>query len=297
MVAAVGARISGRVRKIVRGPGDPVKVGDPLAEIESAELGRAQSAAVMARAHALAATTNEKRERHLADAKVSSEREAELAHANAEVARAELHAAEQAVRALAGTGASGEMGVLVLRSPISGKVVETHVNLGQSIEPSHTAFRVADMTRLWVELAVFEREIPLVRAGDSVEISPQSNTQTVVKGRVSYVGDVIDVDTHSAAVRVEVDNAQGQLRPGQSVLARIFTSSPAHHVLNVPRGSVTRVDGKPTVFVSLGATAVEPRVVELGLGDATRVEIVTGLRAGEMVVVEGVFALKSELFR
>ena len=80
-VAAVGARISGRVRRIARFPGDPVKAGDVLAELESADLGQAQSAVLAARAHAEAANANEKRETQLAEARVSSQRDAELAKA------------------------------------------------------------------------------------------------------------------------------------------------------------------------------------------------------------------------
>ena len=98
-VAAVGARISGRVRRILKFPGDPVKAGDVLAELESADLGQAQSAVLAARAHAEAANANETREAQLAEARVSSQRDAELARATAASARADLHAAEQRVRA------------------------------------------------------------------------------------------------------------------------------------------------------------------------------------------------------
>lgn len=296
-VAAVGARINGRVRQIFRIPGDQVKVGDKLAELESAELGRAQSAALTARAHAQAAIANEKRERGLADAKVSSERDAELAHAQAQAARAELHAAEQAVRALGGNGLQGELGVLLLRSPIDGKVVESGIYRGQTLEPSHMAFRVADLSQLWVELALYERELSAVRVGDQVDLEPQSAQPIVVHGTVGYVGDVIDLETRSAAVRIEINNSEGLLRPGQSVMARIRTKAPAANVLHVPVHAVTRIDGVPTVFVSVGENRVETRKVELGLSDGTRIQIVSGLAAGENVVSEGVFALKSELFR
>jgi membrane fusion protein, heavy metal efflux system len=297
LVAAIGARINGRVRKIFKVPGDKVKAGDALAELESAELGRVQSGALMAQAHAKAAIANEKRERGLADAKVSSERDAELAHAQADSARAELHAAQQAVQALGGGGMQGELGVLLLRSPIEGKIVESNIYRGQSLEPSYTAFRVADLSRLWVELAVYEREVSSVRAGDVVDLVPQADRTAVEHGTVAYVGDVIDLETRSAAIRIEFDNSKGLLRPGQSVMARIHTQAPASHVLFIPMTAVTRVDGNPTVFVSLGETKVEPRKVELGLTDGTRVQIVSGLTAGDLVISEGVFAVKSELFR
>jgi cobalt-zinc-cadmium efflux system membrane fusion protein len=295
-MAAIGARITGRVRRIYKIEGDSVKAGEVLAEIESAELGQAQAALVSARAHAEAATVNEKRERELADAKISSSREAELAEANAVAARAELLASEQRVRALGGT-AEGTPGVLRLSTPIAGKVIERNVSLGQSVEPTHTAFRVADLSSVWVELAVFERQLSAMRRGDPVDLYPPGDGDRKVKGSVAYVGDVIDLDTRTAPVRVVVDRPVVPLRPGQSMLAKIHTSAPLAATLVAPRDAVVSVDGKPTLFVSHDALSVEPRTVRLGSQDGDRVEILTGLEEGESIVTAGVFALKSEIFR
>lgn len=295
-VAAIGARISGRVRRVFKYPGDPVKKGDVLAELESAELGQAQAAVLGARAHAEAAAANETREHQLAEARISSQRDYELARATMQAAKAELFASEQKVRALSGTSGSGEVGILSLTTPIDGKVVELHVSRGQSVEPSYTAFKVADIRTLWIELAVFERELGHVRAGDAVEISPQTNLTAVLKGKVAHVGDVIDLETRSAPVRVEVDNDEETLRPGQSVVAKIHTQT-APQALLLPREAVTTVDGKPTLFVASDETSVEVRTIVLGSGDGNKVEIKQGLNAQERVIVKGVFALKSEVFR
>lgn len=296
-VAAVGARITGRVRRIFKFPGDAVKRGDVLAELESAELGQAQSAVLSARAHAEAAVANEAREKQLADTRVSSQREFEVAHATAAAAQAELHAGEQRVRAMGGsTAEKGEIGILPVTSPIEGKLVELAVSRGQSVEPSHTMFKVADVRSLWIELAVFERDLGHVRQGDSVDISPQTNAQMVLHGKVAHVGDVIDLDTRSAPVRVEIDNAEEKLRAGQSVTARIHTAT-APEALVLPRDAVTTVDGKSTLFVAHDDTSVEVRTVVVGGHDPTRVEVKDGLLPGERVVTKGVFALKSEVFR
>ncbi len=296
-VAAIGARISGRVRRVVKFNGDPVKPGDLLAEIESAELGQAQTSVLSAKAHSEAAAANEKRETQLAEAKVVSQRDAELAHATASAARAELFAAEQRVRALGGNIGT-EVGILHLTSPIEGKIVELNVSRGQSVEPSLTAFRVADLSRVWIELAVFERELGHIDPGDTVDISPQTNTTVTLEGKIAHVGDVIDLDTRSAPVRIVVENKERQLRPGQSVLARIHTTrEKGSTALLVPRDAVTTVDGKNTVFVFHDDTSVEPRAVVVGGKDGTRIEVVSGLALGERVVSSGVFALKSEVFR
>lgn len=295
-VAALGARIPGRIRNVYKLPGDAVKAGDAVADLESADLGEAQASLVAARAAVEAAEANEKRETQLASERVSSEREAEVARAAASSANAQLLAAEQKVRALGGR-AGGELGILVLRSPIDGKLIELNVARGQSVEPTLTAARVADLAKVWIELAVFEKEIGRIRAGDDVEIAPQSDTRHVVKGTVAHVGDVINLDTRSAPVRVVVDNANETLRPGQSVIARIHVAAKDNDALVLPRDAVVSVDGKPTVFVAHDATSVEPRAVETGATDGSRIEILKGLEDGERVVVTGVFALKSEVFR
>ncbi len=98
-------------------------------------------------------------------------------------------------------------------------------------------------------------------------------------------------------MRVQIDNTARKLRPGQSVTAEIRSSAPAAEHLTVPSESVTFVDGKPTVFVATGGDRVVPRAVELGPSDATRQAISKGLTEGEQIVTQGVFALKSELFR
>ncbi|MET0387765.1 MAG: efflux RND transporter periplasmic adaptor subunit [Polyangiales bacterium] len=295
-VSAIGARIAGRVRNVFKLEGDQVKVGDVLAEIESAELGEAQAALISARAHADAALANERREKELAQAKISSNRDAELAAASAASARADLLATEGRVRAMGGK-TNGEPGILTLQSPIAGKVVARNLWRGQFVEPTLTAFKVANLSRVFVELAVFERDVATIRVGDAVEFFAPGSAKTQVSGRVAYVGDEIDLQTKTAAVRVIVEQPATPLRPGQSISAKIHTSAKAEPSVVLPRDAVTSVDGKSTVFIAHDELSVEPRAIELGRQDGHQVEIVNGLKIGERVIVNGVFALKSEIFR
>lgn len=297
-VAAVGARIPGRVRRVFKFEGDHVEAGTVLAELESADLGQAQAKVLEARAHLETAAANERREQQLAEARVSSQRDYELARATAAAAKADLFAAEQRVRAFGGSPAGGaDIGILLLKSPIDGKIVEAKLSRGQTVEPSFTAFRVVDLERVWIELDVFERELGHINKDDPVEISPQTNSALVLKGRVAHVGDVLQLETRSADVRVVVDNPDEKLRIGQSVLARIHTQTPAEPTIVIPRDAVTTVDGEPTVFVMHDEGSVEPRAIAIGSRDASRVEVASGLSAGEKIAVSGVFALKSEVFR
>jgi cobalt-zinc-cadmium efflux system membrane fusion protein len=273
-MAAVGSRIAGRVSRLYKLEGDDLKAGDLLAEIESADLGQAQATVIASRAHAEAATANETREAELAEAKISANRDAELAKAQAVSARADLAAAEQRVRALGGT-TDGPTGILRLTTPIAGRVIERNVTRGQSVEATLTAFRVADLGVVWVELAVFEGQLGAIHKGDPVDVfaEPGASPADAVHGSVSYVGDVINLATRTAPVRIVVEHAESRLRPGQSVSATIHTSAPVSGAISVPLG------------------------VTLGAQDGDRVEIASGVERAERLAVTGVFALKSEIFR
>jgi cobalt-zinc-cadmium efflux system membrane fusion protein len=272
-----------------------VKAGDVLAEIESAELGQAQAEISVAKARRRIAEVSSKRETELLQKQLTTLREAEDAELQLAERKAALTAANQRVAALG--GAAGPFGVYLVKAPIAGHIVERRVDVGQTVESDVVAFRVADLSSLWVELAVFERNIGAIRVGDQVEVRPMSEPNLVIKGRVDHVEQVLDVSTRSAGVRVLVDNQEGKLRPGQSVQASIHATGPTRDVISVPDAAVTYVDGQPTVFVAEAADRVVPVAVKLGVSDGLRQEIVEGVAVGQQVVVGGVFALKSELYR
>jgi cobalt-zinc-cadmium efflux system membrane fusion protein len=293
--AAVGTRATGIVTKVHHVEGDTVAAGDALAEIESPQLADAQAELEVARAKQRAAELNERRERELLERSLTTAREHEQAQAALAQQRALGAAAARRVDALGGADRRG--GISVLRAPSSGLVAERNVAPGQSVGPSFVAFRVGDLDRLWVELRLFERHLESTRAGDAVEIVRLSDPDEPLPGKVAHVGSVVDPATRTADVRIEVDNEKRLLRPGQAVRARIHASGPARRGLAVPKAAVTLVDGAPTVFVAESETRFVPRRIELGVEGAEYVEIRSGARAGERVVSENVFALKSELFR
>lgn len=295
-VAAIGTRLRGVVRRTAKYEGDEVKAGEVLAEIDSADLGEAQAGLLTNRAQAEAAEVNAKRERGLLDRQLTTAREAEVADTTLRSQAAMLSASEQRVRALGGT-TGGALGVHVLKAPIAGTVVMRRVEPGQAVEANVTAYKVADLSRLWVELAVTEQSLTQVRHGDRVSVAPVSDPTKAIIGRVAHVGEVIDLSTRTADVRVEIDNTGHVLRVGQSVFATIDASGPAHEALMVKRDAVIFVDGKPTVFRAESETRVVPVPVRLGTSNETDIEILDGIGEADTVVTSGAFYLKSELFR
>jgi len=298
--ATVGARIRATVREVAKFEGDRVKKGELLAELESSELGSTQASVLMFEAQAHAAERNASREERLAKRGLTTEREVEEANSRLAEVEARVHAAKQGVRALGGEVATPRdtraLGVIALRAPLSGVVVERKVSKGQSLEPDSVAYTIADLDYLWAELQVFERDLAQVAVGQKVELSLLSTNETGFSGVVAHVGHHVDPETRAVPVRVEIDNRDRRLRPGQAVKAMIFSNTPKL-VLAVPKSAVARVDGVPTIFVSVGEREFRAVSVTLGVEDAQLVEVTGGLDAGQAVVSEGTFVVKSELFR
>jgi cobalt-zinc-cadmium efflux system membrane fusion protein len=298
-VAAVGARLRGLVTRVEKFEGDKVDVNTVLAVIESSELGEAQAAVSTLEAEKQAADLNLEREQELVEKRLSTAREAEVASVDAQRAAHLLSAARQKVAALAGNGnRSTRLGSHELRSPMQGTVVARSVAPGQTVDGEIVAFRVANTDHLWVGLDVFEKNIGLVQVGDKVDLSPLATPADTFEGRVARVGAVIDPETNAAYVRVEIDNKDGHLRAGQAVNARIHASARGEQESTlVPTTAITFVDGKPTVFIATGEGSVRVANVETGFTDGPQTEVTSGVKAGDSVVSDGVFALKSELFR
>jgi cobalt-zinc-cadmium efflux system membrane fusion protein len=301
-VSAAGTRIRGFVRQVFKVEGDVVRKGEALAEIESGELGNAQAEIAAIAAKKRAAERNASRESDLLAQGLTTAREEEVARAELEQQTAMLAAASQRAAALGGATARG-LGTYLVHSPMDGTVVRRSISAGQSVDADLIAFEIADLKYLWIELHVFEREIGNLRLGDRAEITPAGAGQQKLEGKVAYVGQVIDMSTRSGEVRLKAENAAGLLRPGQSVFARVHPALLAREALSVPMSAITYVDGRPHVFVGPraedGGSLTRVRVVQVkvGMNDGDRQEIVEGLVEGDDVVVAGVFALKSELFR
>jgi cobalt-zinc-cadmium efflux system membrane fusion protein len=299
-VAAVGARIRGLISRVNKFEGDTVKAGEMLARAESAELGEAQARVSTLEAEREAAQINAEREAKLATRNLTTAREVEMASTEARKVTLLLQAAKQKVSALGGSERPGAqlLGFHDLRSPIAGTVVERNVAPGQFIEGEVVAFKIANLDHLWIELDVFERNLYRIQVGDPAELKPLSGSLQVLEGKVAKVASNIDPETHSAKVRIEVENHDGRLRVGQAVKAMIHSSGGNLEPRPlVPNEAITFVDGKPRVFVMMSPNVVRVARVELGANDGKETEITNGLAESDQVVTDGAFALKSELFR
>jgi cobalt-zinc-cadmium efflux system membrane fusion protein len=303
--AVVGPLVAGRISRLVAGVGDQVKRGQVLAEIESVEVGQARADLVAAKARYVAAEANLKRETELAEKRISSSREREVAQAQWATEQAGVRAATMRLRAIGLTDAEiadvdrpALGGKVQIRAPIGGTVIERKVTLGQAVERATDAFKIADTSLVWVSLDLYEKDLYRVRTGQEVELRTDARPGETLRGRVGFIVPVIDETTRTAKVRLEFPNPHGVLQAGQLVTAQIFCDprQDASPVLAVPRSAVERVEGQTVVFVARPG-GFERRNVILGMSGGDAVEVSQGLKPGEEVAVEGAFLLKSELLR
>lgn len=295
-VADVGARIRGRVTRVLVGAGDAVEIGTPLVEIESVSLGDVQASRVSAQAQAVAARARLARETDLFRQRLTTARAVEDARADLARFEAEATGASQRLAAMGASGSAGRH--VVLRAPIAGRVIRRDVIVGQTIDDTSSVLRIADLSRVWVLLDAYETDLPRLHVGDRAEITSRATEGETVVGTVSHLDATIDLRTRAARVRVEVVSPEQRLRPGQFVTARVRTAADGvRPVLAVPRSAVVQIDGRPAVFVERGPREYEAATIALGEADGEDIAVERGLREGDTVVTDGAFALKSELFR
>jgi cobalt-zinc-cadmium efflux system membrane fusion protein len=297
--AIVASPISARIRRMIARPAERVDVGQPLAELESVELGRGRAELLASRARLDLARQTLTRTRGLTVERIAPRRELEEAEARAATARADVTAAEAALGALgvreeAPDGRPSESGRFVLRSPIAGTVIERTGAQGEAAEPGHALFRVGDLSRLWLTVHAFERDAVALRTGQAAEVFFAALPGRAYTGPITNIGGQVDARSRTVPIRIAIDNTDDILRPGMSATAVLPAGDQQERILAVPTAALQRLANGWYVFVPRGDAVFEMRQVGRGRDLTGEVEILSGLRAGEQVVVEGSFLLKAE---
>ena len=177
-------------------------------------------------------------------------------------------------------------------SPVTGTVVEKRVVAGSGFEAGAALYRIADLSRVWIEAEVYESDLPLVAVGQEARVTLPYLPGTVFAGALTFVYPTVDTPARTGRIRLEVANPDGALKP--AMYADVRLAVPLGEALTVPDEAVIRSGTRSIVFVDRGEGRLEPREVEIGRrGEAGR-EIREGLEAGELVVTSGTFLISSE---
>jgi cobalt-zinc-cadmium efflux system membrane fusion protein len=298
--AEVGVPVGARVVRMLAGLGDDVTEGQALLELQSADVGRLRSDYLTAVAHLNLGEATLERKRELAAERIAPQREVQEAEAAATAAREEVRAAASALSSMGlpvprgGEAESQRSSLFTLHSPVRGTVIERRAMRGRMLDPGTAAFRVADLSTLWLTVHAFERDAVRVQQGTTARVTFSALPGQDFTGNVTVVGRQVSSESRTIDVRIEVRNRGNLLRPGMSAAAALPIGVGSAAILAVPVAAVQRVGDSWCVFLPRSTGIFEIRKIGRGRDLGTEVEVLSGVRAGETIVVDGAFLLKSQ---
>jgi membrane fusion protein, heavy metal efflux system len=297
--AEIGAPIAARVAAVHATPGAIVKRGDVLVELTSPDLGRARATYQSAAARLELARQTLARQRELAAERIAPARRVQEATAEAVEAEAAQRAAAIELHALGADPADSPRDpsrapTFVLRSPLDGTVIERNAVQGQLADPARPLVRVGDLRELWLVAHAFERDAVRIAPGAEARVKLTALPGRELTGKVTLVGSSVEPASRTIPIRIVLANEDGLLRPGMSATVRVPLSGGDASILSVPAAALQRLADGWVVFLPRGEGSFAVRPVGRGRDLGGEVEVVSGLRADERVVVDGAFLLKAE---
>jgi len=298
--------LAGRIVGVMAQLGDSVSQGQPLVAVESpdadtavAAYQQAQAAERQAQATLTKAQTDFDRTQDLYEARAVAQKDLVAAQNDLSQAQAGLLTARAAVEQarrkleLLGLNQTDFHQKTLARAPIAGKVLEINVAAGEyRNDTSAPLMTVADLSTVWVASDVPESAIRLIHVGERVTITLVAYPGETFAGRVTRIADVLDPQTRTIKVYVELPNPQGRFRPemfGNITHAQSVRTAPV-----VPVSALVHEYGKTVVFVEREAGQYERREVRVGARSGDVIPVLSGVRPGDRVIVDGAVLLKGQ---
>lgn len=318
-MANIGPVHEGRLVRLYAGQGSVVRKGQKLADLESADIDQAEADYLKAladydnarrtsAAEVKFAQANYDRTKMLFEKSITAGKNLQAAEHDLELAKASAASVVASTRAAltsarrhllilglkdsdidALANKSSLAAVFSLTSPISGIVIERNGTIGATVASDATVFKIIDISSVWIDANVFEKDLERVRRGQEVRVSVPAFPGASFSGRVILISSVVDPETRSVKVRTEVPNPDGRLKPDMFANVQIITDL-KRTAISIPQSAVLNDDGKSVVFVSDG-NGYKKIQVTTGIQGNDRVEIIEGLKAGDKVVVKGNYLL------
>jgi len=299
-IAHVGSPVAGRILKLLVFEGQNVKAGTVLAMLHSTDLSDTQFALIKAASQQGLAAASEKRAEQLVEADVIGR--AELERRRAELLQASTEAASYRtqLRGLGMTEAqihqletsrklSADYPVI---TPKSGTVLKREIAIGQVVQPADPAFTIADLSSVWIVANVPEEDAGPLHKGMEVEVQIPALPDHKISGRLSFVSPIVDPATRTVAVRMDVGNSNGLLKPDE--LASMTFLGHTDRKLTVPNTAVVREENKDHVFIQIAPNKYVLREVTLGEEENDLRVVLDGVRQDERIITEGAFHLNNQ---
>ncbi len=299
-IAHVSPRISGKIVAVRASLGDSVAAGQPLATLDSVELGEALNRYNQSKTKLALAQSNLERIKALVEKKIAARKDIFQAETDYKTAQTELHTDEERL-SLYGVAASElkaegrRKPLLAVRAPISGSITEKHAIVGELSDPSKSLYTIADLSNVWVMVDINEKDLAKVHKGQAASIAVSAFPELKLKGRITYIADQVNETTRTVKARIEVANPGRKLKPEMFATAELALAADAPAVLAVPEDAVQDLDGKKVLFIAEKANEFAARQVQLGRAAQGKVEILSGVQEGERYAIKGSFILKSEV--
>jgi membrane fusion protein, heavy metal efflux system len=185
---------------------------------------------------------------------------------------------------------------LEIKAQIDGVIIDRKATTGELVDKAKEIYTISDPTQLWAIAEVKERDIAAVKLGQNADFAALAYPEDKFHGKVVLIGNQVEAGSRTVEVRIAVDNADGRLKPGMFADVEIVTTI-LNNVLLLPAGALQTDGDNQIVFVALDGSRFEKRTVKLGMEQSGRVQILDGVKAGENVVTEGSFILKSEMLK
>lgn len=292
--------VGGRVDQVNASLGTRVNQGALLAVISSPEVAEMHGKLLEAQARLNLANKNLQRIERLTELGAAAGKDLAAAQADMQTAEAEVAHLRNSLQAIDAIheSAGHNIAAVNLRSPITGIVTERFVNPGSGVESGKPLFTVANLSSVWVIANVPESQIALLHPGAAAQVSASALGNATIPGSVTFIDPNLNEQTRTARVRVTVPNRNELLKVGMFCEVAITPNViPSSNQLMVPESALQRVGDRTVVFVEKGPGKFEVRNVGIGEKVSEYRIVTTGLAAGERVVTNGSFTLKSQLLK
>jgi cobalt-zinc-cadmium efflux system membrane fusion protein len=307
-VAHVRPLARGRVVEVTATVGDRVTRGQALATFDNIEAGElssqyttARSELARLRAQLATAARQAERSRTLVDIGAVPRKESESSESEQRQLEESVRGQESTIAGMEerlrrfGVGdltAVDQRSITTIRAPFAGVVTRVSAGPGEVVDSSAELFSIADISRVYVQAQVYEKDLGRVQTGRTANVRVDAYPEERFTGRIVSVADVIDPQTRTATVRCDVPNPKALLKLDMFATVELPTAA-SEKVLVVPSDALQTLEGKTIVFVRSGPGTFTARAVERGRTAGAFTEILHGLKPGEPVVTRGAFQVKS----
>ena len=185
---------------------------------------------------------------------------------------------------------------LEVKAPIDGVIIDRKASTGELVGKDKEIYTISDPSDLWVIAEIKERDVGAVKVGQNAMFTVLAYPGETFRGKVVRLGNQVQPESRTLEVRIEVNKADGRLKPGMFADLEI-TTSVTPEVMVVPETALQMIDETPAIFVALGGNKFEKRNVKTGVSQHGRVQIIDGIKLGDRIVTDGGFTLKSEMLK